>query len=69
MARDVEERWLGFLPLLMETLGRRHEETVRQVKRLGSALARQTGGDEGECIRHLTKSLAVVLAKDNSALF
>ena len=40
---------LAFLPLPMETLGGWHEETVRQVKRLGSALARQTGGNEGEC--------------------
>ena len=53
----------------METLGGWHEEKVRQVKRLGSALARQTGGDKGEYIRHLAQRLAVVLAKDNSALF
>ena len=38
---------LVFLPLPMETMGGWHEETVRQVKRLGSALARQTRGDEG----------------------
>ena len=38
---------LVFLPLPMETLGGWHEETVCQVKRLGSALARQTGGDGG----------------------
>ena len=37
--------------------------------RLGSALSKQTGGDEGECIRHLAQRLDVVLAKDNSALF
>ena len=48
----------------METLGGWH-----QVKRLGSALARQTGGEEGETIRHLCQRLAVLLAKDNSALF
>ena len=42
---------------------------VGQVKRLGSALARHTGGEEGECIRHLSQRLAVLLAKDNSALF
>ena len=58
-----------FFPLPMETLGGGHSQTVCQVKRIGSALARQTGGDEGECIRHLAQRLAVLLAKDNSALF
>ena len=45
-----------------------HDQTVAQVKRLGSALARQTGQDELEAIRHLAQRLAVLLAKGNAAL-
>ena len=37
---------LVFIPLPVETLGGWHEETVTQVKRLGSALARHTGQEE-----------------------
>jgi len=57
-----------FLPLQMETLGGWHDQTVSLVKRLGSALARQTGQDESEAIRHFAQRLAVLLAKGNSAL-
>ena len=57
-----------FLPLPVETLGGWHDQTVAQVKRLGSALARQTGQDESEAIRHLAQRLAVLLAKGNAAL-
>ena len=57
-----------FLPLPMETLGGWHDQTVSLVKRLGSALARQTGQDESEAIRHFAQRLAVLLAKGNSAL-
>ena len=57
-----------FLPLPMETLGGWHDQTVSLVKRLGSALARQTGQDESEAIRHLSQRLAVLLAKGNASL-
>ena len=57
-----------FLPLPVETLGGWHDQTVSLVKRLGSALARQTGQEESEAIRHLAQRLAVLLAKGNAAL-
>merc|ERR1719508_328337 len=57
-----------FLPLPVETLGGWHDQTVSLVKRLGSALARQTGQEESEAIRHLAQRLSVLLAKGNAAL-
>ena len=57
-----------FLPLPVETLWGWHDQTVAQVKRLGSALARQTGQDEPEAIRHLAQRLAVLLAKGNAPI-
>ena len=59
-----------FVPfLVVETLGGWEEQAVLQIKKVGAALARQTGQDEGEKQRHLFQRLAVLLAKDNSALF
>ena len=57
-----------FKPMPVETLGGWHEECVLQVKKIGSALARQTGQEEGEAIRHLTQRISVLLAKGNAAL-
>ena len=58
-----------FVPLVVETLGGWEEQAVIQVKRIGAALARQTGQDEAEKQRHLFQRLAVLLAKGNSSLF
>jgi hypothetical protein len=58
-----------FIPLVVETLGGWEEQADVQIKRLGAALARQTGQDESDKIRHLFQSLAVRLAKGNAALF
>ena len=41
---------------------------MAQVKKMGSALARQTGQEESEAIRHLAQRLSVLLAKGNPAL-
>ena len=59
---------MAFIPMPVETLGGWHEQTVAQVKKMGSALARQTGQDESEAIRHLAQRLSVLLAKGNAAL-
>jgi hypothetical protein len=58
-----------FIPLVVETLGGWEEQDDVQIKRLGAALARQTGQDESDKIRHVFQSLAVRLAKGNAALF
>ena len=41
---------------------------VAEVRRMGSSLARHTGGEEGEVIRHLIQRVAVVLARINAAM-
>ena len=60
---------MAFIPLLVETLGSWHEQAKKQIKKLGAALARQTGQDEAEKTRHLFQRLAVLLVKGNAALF
>ena len=57
-----------FLPLPVETLGGWHDQTVSLVKRLGSALARHTGQEESEAIRHFSQRMAILLAKGNASL-
>ena len=57
MAKHGEGCRLGgivFLPLQVETLGGWHSQTVTQIKRLGSALARHTGQEESEAILHVS---------------
>ena len=62
------EAGLSFCPLPMDTLGAWSESMVTQVKRMGSALARNRGEDESEVIRHLSQRVAVVLAKLNASM-
>ena len=52
----------------MDTLGAWSESMVTQVKRMGSALARNRGEDESDVIRHLSQRVAVVLAKLNASM-
>ena len=40
---------LAFIPMPVETLGGWHVEAELQVKKLGAALARQSGREEAEC--------------------
>ena len=58
-----------FIPMVVETLGGWHESAILQIKKLGAALARHTGEEESEKIRHLYQRLAILLVKGNAALF
>ena len=57
------------IPLPAETLGGWHDQAVLQVRKLGSALARQTGQEESVAIGHLFQRLSVLLVRGNAALF
>ena len=48
----------------VETLGGWHDQSVLQVKKIGSALARHTGQEDSVTIQRLS----VLLAKGNAAL-
>ena len=50
-----------FLPLPVETLGGWHHQTVSLVKRLGFALARHSGQEESEAVRHFSQRMAILL--------
>ena len=59
---------MSFQPVALETLGGWHEEGVEVVKRLGQALARATGQEMGEVVRHLFGRLLILLMQGYAAL-
>ena len=66
-----EECWrqgIVFTPLAVETLGGWHKVAEEELKKLGSALARQTGQQESVAISHIFQRLSVLLVKGNSAM-
>ena len=56
-----------FVHLALESLGGWHEAAIREVKKLGGALARHSGAEENTSIRHLFQRLSILLVKGNSA--
>ena len=57
-----------FMPMVTESFGGWHEVAVTEVERLGAALARQSGQDEDEAVRHLWGKLAILLQRGNAAI-
>ena len=51
-----------------DTLGGWHGVANEQVQKLGVALARQSGEDEDQTVRHLRQRLSLLLMRGNSAL-
>ena len=65
---DCRTAGIAFMPLPLDTLGAWGESTVREVKKMGSFLARLTGGEESEIIRHLIQRVSITLMKVNANL-
>ena len=57
-----------FQPVPVEVLGGLHEASVAIIKGLGVALARASGQEEGEVVRHLFGRLSILLQRGNSSL-
>ena len=56
------------VPVVAESLGNWHKVGLEQLRKLGSALGRHTGQEEGETISHLLARASVLLQKGLSAL-
>ena len=67
-AQACQAQGLVFLPVALETLGGFHQVAVEQVKKIGSALARQQGSDEQVATKHLFQRLSLTLMRGNAAL-
>ena len=62
------EQGISFLPIAAETLGGLHRVAVIQLKRLASALARQSGEDEGIATRQLFQRFSLFLMQGNAQM-
>ena len=58
-AEDCRRQGIAFLPLAVESFGGWHSAAVGEVGKLAAALARQTGQEEGEAVRHLWGRLSI----------
>ena len=54
---------IKFIPIVAESLGGWHKVALEQLSKLGSALARHTGQEEGEKTGHLVKRVAMILQR------
>ena len=68
VAEDCRREGIAFLPLVVESLGGWHTAAEAEVRKLGAALARQTGQEEGEVLRHLWGRLGLLLQRGNAAI-
>ena len=73
--RKLDKSWeacqrqgIEFIPIAVESFGAWHSTAVAEVSKLGSALARQNGDDEGVTIQRLFQKLSVALMRGNAAL-
>ena len=62
---DCRRQGIAFLPLVAESMGGWRASAEREIKKLGSALARHTGQLEGEAISHLWRRLGILLQRGN----
>ena len=60
---------IAFIPIAVESLGAWHKSAIGEVKKLGSAKARQNGEEESVEISRLFQKLSVALMRGNCALF
>ena len=65
---DCRRQGIAFLPLAAESFGGWHSVAEHEVKKLGAALARNTGQEEGEAVRHLWCRLGILLQRGNAAI-
>ena len=67
-AEACHRQGVAFLPLAVESYGGWHEMGAREGERLGAALARQSGQEEDEAVRHLWGKLGILLQRGNAAI-
>ena len=64
---QCRQQGIAFIPVVAESLGGWHPVAVEQIRKLGSALARHTGQEEGEAISHLVTRCSILLQRGLTA--
>ena len=65
---ECRRQGIDFLPIVAETFGGWHPDAKKEGKKLGAALARHTGQEEGEAVSHLWSRLSILLQRGNAAI-
>ena len=65
---DCQRQGIACIPMVAESFGGWHTAAEREVKKLGAALARHTGQEEGQATGHLWGRLGILLQRGNAAL-
>ena len=60
---------LVFVPIIVDTFGGWHKDSLDALTRLGRQVARQTGKEEEETVRQLRQRVAILLVRDNVTMF
>ena len=55
-------------PLPVESLGGWHSKAIKVLVKLGRQLARHTGKEDSEVLKHMFEKLGVLLMRGNAAL-
>ena len=63
-----DQQGIAFIPMVAKSLGGWHKVALEQLRKLGFALARHLGQEEGETISHLLARALVLLQKGLSSL-
>ena len=73
--RKLDKSWeachsqgIEFVPIAVESLGAWHKCAVAEIVKLGGALARQNGDEEGITVQRLFQQLSLSLMRGNAAL-
>ena len=65
---DCRRQGIAFIPMVAESFGGWHSAAEQEVRKLGTALARHTGQEEGEAVSHLWGRLGILLQRGNAAI-
>ena len=64
-----EAEGIVFIPLIVDTFGGWHKDSLEMVSKLGRQVSRQTGKEEEEIVRQLRQRVAILLVRDNVNMF
>ena len=64
-----EAEGIVFIPLIVDTFGGWHKDSLEVVSKLGRQVSRQTGKEEEEIVRQLRQRVAILLVGDIVNMF
>ena len=64
-----EAEGIVFIPLVVDTFGGWHKDSLEVITKLGRQVSRQTGKEEDEIVRQLRQRMAILLVRDNVNMF